>query len=29
MSSQNKEDMMALASLAALGFAIFLGFLKK
>ena len=29
MSGQNKEDMMALASLAALGLAIFLGFVKK
>ena len=29
MSDENKEDMMALASLAALGLAIFLGFVKK
>lgn len=29
MSGQNKEDMMALASLAALGLAIFHGFVKK
>ena len=29
MSDRNEEDMMALASLAALGLAIFLGFVKK